>query len=138
MNKEDLLNEYQKSINEHYHEYAALATLVDKWLNGEINYGSEELQSHINSKLREIDELKKLSETYLSEYNKISQIDANKKNAVYRYNLDNEEEALRQRRLNEVKNAILNNQIDIEQAEILKDKINDTFTQEDVNKVSSL
>lgn len=137
MNKEDLLFEYKDAINSYYNSKASLSALVERWLNGEAKYSSSELQFIINNKMKKIDELKKLADTYLTEYNKISQIEANKNNAVYHYNLNDDDEAMKQRRLNEIKNAILNNQIDIEQAEILKNKINNTKT-EDYKKAASM
>lgn len=135
MNREDLLNEYGKLINEKNLQYASVATLIDRWLNGEAAYNSDELQKIVDKELLEIEKKKNIADLYLKEYNKLSFISANKKHAVYRSGLDEEEEARKQRRFQEIKDAILSKKLDVSQAEVIKNNLN---RDDDIKKVSSL
>ena len=83
MDTHDLMEEYYNTWNEYSDEKAKLDSLIQQWLNNELDISADEIQKTIDAKNNEIDELKSLADTYLSEYKKITEEKAKRKHAIY-------------------------------------------------------
>ena len=82
MEKMELLNKYAELTDAWMDKQAKLDSYVEKWLNGEVQMSSEGVQQLVDSANEQIEQLKEAANQAQSEYLRITNEEAMRKNAV--------------------------------------------------------